>query len=352
METDRIPCGVIEEPDDPVAAPARRVAWVERLLAALLLPALLIYALVDWQGQELRAEAYQAGVAAAALGHWATARTAFARAGTYQDAQGRTAAAAALSAALPDVVFLRRHGSGASWYQLDAEGRATPLRSSSPLRPTPQGLVPWPPHLFWPALVRGAPIGGRSSDGQSVVFRTLINARPHLIWQPRQPGDSVVAVPLPDAAWGPLDFWFAPAGGYLVLRVQEPPPIPLPPVAPGRAEVFVLPMPPVPGSRVTWLARIAAAPSADWPTLALPASGALAIYVTPDRRLQARLFNGTITSTLTTDVDAVWSLRPISACERCNRVVDRVCAAAAVARYGGRVVPGGNRKETRNEAPC
>ena len=65
METDRIPCGVIEEPDDPLAAPARRVAWVARQLAALLPVALTIYALADWQGQALRAAAYEAGVAAA-----------------------------------------------------------------------------------------------------------------------------------------------------------------------------------------------------------------------------------------------------------------------------------------------
>jgi hypothetical protein len=316
MKADRIPCRVIEEPDDPLAAPARRVAWVEGLLAALLLPALLIYALADWQGQELRAEAYQAGVAAAARGHWATARTAFARAGVYQDAPARAGAATAFSAALPNIFFLRRHSPGAGLYQMDADGQATYLPGSGATNWTPNVLAQLPAHLFWPALLRGAPIGERSPDGQTAVFRTLINARPHLIWPPRQPGDPVVAVPLPDTAWGLLDFWVAPAGAFVVLQIQEPPPIPAPPVVPGSAEVFVLPVPPNPGSRVMWLARIAPAPSVDWPTLALPASGELAVYVTPNRQLQARLFSGTITTTLATDVDAVWSLPLVSAYER------------------------------------
>jgi hypothetical protein len=335
MESDRISGDEVEELDALVARPARRAAWVERLLAALLLPALLVYALADWQGQERRAAAYQAGITAAAGGHWATARTAFAQAGAFQDAPARAVTAGALSAALPDIVFLRRHGPGAGLYQMDAEGRATYLPGSQATSRALGVFARWPDHLPRSAVPRGAPAGGRSPGGEAAVFFSLINERPWLIWQPLQPADPAVPVPVPAAAWRSVDFWFAPSSAFLVLQVQQPAPMPAPPVEPAVADVYVLPVPPAPGSRLTRLARIAPAPSADWPTLALPASGALAVYVTPDRRLQARLFSGTITSTLATDVDAVWSLHPVSACARCKRVVARICAtctAALIAR--------------------
>ena len=352
MDSDPIPYGELEELDAPLAAPARRVVWAERLLAAILLPALLIYALADWRGQELRADAYQAGVVAAARGHWATARTAFARAGAYQDAAARAGAATAFSAALPNIIFLRRHGPGAGLYQMDAEGRSTYLLDSETTSRPPKVLAQLTARLFWPALLRSAAIGGRSLDGKAAVFFTLINERPYLIWRPSQPRDPAVPVPIPAAAWGSIDFWFVPSSAFLVLQVQQPPAPPAPPVEVTVADVYVLPVPPAPGSRVTWLARIASAPSVDWPTLALPASGALAVYVTPNHRLQARLFDGTITSILAIDVDAVWSLRPVSACEKCNRVGAGGCATAGVAGYDGRGAPEDNRREARNEAPC
>jgi hypothetical protein len=223
-----------------------------------------------------------------------------------------------LSAALPDIVFRRRSGPDAGLYQMDADGQATYLPGSQVTSPSSGILAQWPAYLPRFVVPHGASHRGRSPDGQGVVFFTLVNQRPWLIWRPLQPTDPVVPVPVPTAAWESVDFWFAPSSAFLVLQIQLPPPMPAPPVLPTVADVYVLSIPPAPGSQVRWLARVAPAPSPDWPTLALPAGGALAVYVTPDRRLQARLFSGAITSTLATEVDAVWSFRPMAACAKCD----------------------------------
>jgi hypothetical protein len=101
-----------------------------------------------------------------------------------------------------------------------------------------------------------------------------------------------------------VDATFAPRDDFVIFTLRNPEGINKGTIEP----ILAWPAPPTAGSPPILLAQPRRVFDAGLPTVALPAAGALAVFITPASELHARTLDGVEERTLAANVEAVWAL--------------------------------------------
>ncbi|HMA33134.1 MAG TPA: hypothetical protein VKY74_01540, partial [Chloroflexia bacterium] len=142
------------------------------------------------------------------------------------------------------------------------------------------------------------------ASGQALAFRVQLDSVPALAWVPLAPRLPAGTLPIHSFGNQLVDTWFAPHSAFVVFRVRNPEGLDK-----GTTEdVWSVPAPPPPGAAPQLLAIARRVYDPTFPTLALPASGALALTIAPDTGLHARTLDGAADRVLAMGVEGVWAL--------------------------------------------
>jgi hypothetical protein len=145
---------------------------------------------------------------------------------------------------------------------------------------------------------------GLSHDGSALAFRAQLDGRAELVWAPVTGSHPPVALPVSELPGQLVDATFAPRDDFVIFTLRNPEGINKGTIEP----ILAWPAPPTAGSPPILLAQPRRVFDAGLPTVALPAAGALAVFITPASELHARTLDGVEERTLAANVEAVWAL--------------------------------------------
>ena len=168
--------------------------------------------------------------------------------------------------------------------------------------PLPAGA----PQPIWSGadLIQRDERAGQSHDGSALAFRAQLDGSAALVWAPLTGARPPVVLPVSALPGQLVDATFAPRDDFVIFTLRNPDGI-----NKGTTEpILAWPAPPAAGSPPVLLAQPRRVFDAGLPATALPAAGALAVFITPASELHARTLDGVEERTLAANVEAVWAL--------------------------------------------